>query len=75
MTEHGQERQSEEAKTYNPDIWGFVTFVIAFIAFAVTHFSFGFPDLLIHVLILPVIIGFVVRWLIKLKYTNVYCDD
>ena len=62
-------------KTYNPNVWGFATGVFALLVLAVTHVTIGFPSMLVHVFILPVVIGLVVRWQIKLKYTNTYRDD
>jgi hypothetical protein len=73
--EHDQEPDAEGAKPVRPNLLGVVTGVFALIVLAITHFTIGFPDMFIHVLMLPVIIGLVVRWSIKLNYTNAYRDD
>lgn len=65
----------ETDKPVRPNQVAIITAVLSLIVFSVTHFTFGFPDMLIHVLILPIIIGLVVRWSLKLNSTNNYRRD
>ena len=62
-------------KTYNPNLWGLVAALVSISIFAVSYLMFDFPDMLIHVFMLPVIIGFVVRWQIRLNHTKHYRGD
>jgi hypothetical protein len=70
-----EEHDDEESKTYNPNLWGLGTGIFGLVAFTISYIFFGWPDTLIHVLILPVIVGLLVRWQIKLSYGNPYRDD
>ena len=67
--------KGNDDKAYNPNTWGLVTGVVSLAIFAIAYVTIGFPSMLIHVFMLPIIIGFIVRWQIKLKYTNPYRDD
>ena len=67
--------EQEPTKPINPNLWGLGTGVVAFILFAIAHFTIGFPDMLIHAFILPIVIGLLVRWQFKLEYTNPYRDE
>ena len=66
---------AEPEKSYNPNIWGAVTGLASLLIFSVAYATLGFPSMLIHVLILPIVIGLIVRWQIKLNFTNSYRDD
>lgn len=70
-----EEHASEETKTYNPNLWGLGAGIVSLVFFTISYLYFGWPDMLIHVLLLPLIISLIVRWQIKLKYTNPYRDD
>ena len=65
----------DNKKTYNPNAWGLATGLISLAIFAVTYVTIDFPSMLVHVFVLPIVVGLVVRWQIKLKYTNPYRDD
>jgi hypothetical protein len=65
----------DDDRNYNPNVWGFVTGLVSLAIFAFTYFTVGFPDMLMHVFTLPVIIGLIVRWQIRLNHTKRYRDD
>jgi len=76
MSEHSEPTESPtDAKPVRPNLIGIVAAVLSLTLFGVTHFAFGFPDMLIHVVMLPVIIGLATRWSVKLNHTNPYRDD
>lgn len=64
-----------DLKPIRPTMIGVITGLAALVIFAVTHAAFGFPEMLIHVLILPLLIGLIVRFLTKLNHTNPWRRD
>ncbi|MEC9067697.1 MAG: hypothetical protein VX569_10510 [Pseudomonadota bacterium] len=76
MSEHSEPSDSpKDDKPIRPNLIGIVTGVLSLMLFGVSHFTLGFPDMFIHVLMLPVIIGLVTRWSVNLNYTNTYRDE
>lgn len=67
--------EDHELKTVSPTRIGVITGVVALVVFAITHIAFGFPEMLIHVLLLPLLIGLIVRFSTKLNYTNPWRRD
>lgn len=67
--------EGNDLKPIRPTRIGVITGLGALVIFAVTHIAFGFPEMLIHVLLLPLLIGLIVRFSTKLKHTNPWRRD
>lgn len=64
-----------DLKPIRPTMIGVIAGLGALVIFAVTHIAFGFPEMLIHVLLLPLFIGLIVRFSTKLNHTNPWRRD
>ena len=62
-------------KPVKPNLIGLLTGLVMFALFAVTHYAFGFPRMLIHVFIIPIGVGLIMRYYLNLEHGDPWRRD